>query len=400
MTEISNKEWEIKPEKKFKGIYDKNGRLYKKKKITIIYEDETDFFEDDISEIKLPSPKEIVNYLDKFILGQNMAKKTLAVAIKKLEHRIKYPELEIPKSNILISGNTGCGKTYLIKTLANFSNIPVLELKMTDFSSTGFVGDTMADRFNQLINYEDYNFEEVKSMITNNDFDLIPFVKNAEYAIIYLDEIDKIANITEQGGAGFFKQDLQNELIGFIEDSKVLEGALSTKNMLFVGTGAFVGLEDIIKNRINKKSSIGFQTTNLSKKNNINSENLLSYAKPEDFIKYGFMPELIGRFPTSSHVKTLTEQDLVKILEMPTSYLSNQIETLKQIYEIKINFDKKAKFEISKHSKRLGTNARGLHSIIDKILEPIFYEPEKYDRGIINITKKTVNSAINDPNYF
>lgn len=327
--------------------------------------------------VKFTKPKEVIKKLNKDIYGNQNAKQTLATSLSDLEDRINLPQLDIPKSNILLFGNTGTGKTYLVNTFAKIADVPFIPIKMTGLSSVGFVGNSIEELItNGLDNYE----LVYKIMEEENQ-------EKLQYSIIYLDEIDKIAN----RGEITFGESLQDELIGYIEDTILLESAISTKNMLFIGTGAFVGLEKIIESRLLKESSsIGF---NAKLKSQLNREALLKKVTPQDLIEYGFKPELVGRFPLFSYTDSLDKESIVSIMDLPSSYLSKKRKQFKEgRQEVNLVFTKQAKYEIAQYVLDNKTNARGIQSAIDKILRPIYFSENK--GATFKITPKIVKQQL------
>lgn len=218
-----------------------------------------------------------------------------------------------------------------------------------------------------------------------------PFKENAKYAIVYLDEIDKIS---KGSGIDDFGEGLQNELIGYIENSDLFNGQLTTKNMLFIGTGAFVGLDKIVEKRCNSSSSIGFNSSSKKLDNKYNTENLLQNVTNDDLIEYGMKPELVGRFPLTSSMDKLNENSLLAIMDLKTSYLTKQKKLLKKIYNINLEFTNDAKSEIAKSSIALGTGARALQSLISQTLHYThFYAEDNRNKKII-IDSKNVKKSL------
>jgi len=325
--------------------------------------------------ILLPTTYSLIDILDQFVYSQNSAKEALALGFQNIAHRYSMPDLELPKSNILMIGPTGTGKTYMVDIVSQLTNVPVAKTKMTGLSQEGFYGGSISDVFENLIDLD-----------KSQELDMV-YKDFSEYAIIYLDEIDKVAR--DSIGNGFSKG-LQDELIGYIENTNVLE-ELSTKDMLFIASGAFSGLEEIIKKRIKGDSTIGFNTQNEKK---INEKSIFSHVTHEDLVEYGFKPELAARFTNICYLDELDEKDLEKILLMPSSYLNKKKLVLEQFYGIELNLTRGAITEIARYSKMQKTNARSLQSSVDKLLRPVFLNADKNKYAQIRYDKRYVKDFL------
>ncbi|MFW6009670.1 MAG: AAA family ATPase [archaeon] len=343
--------------------------------------------------IVLPSALKMVEKLNKNVYGHFYAKKKLALALKGAEQRINFPKIGMEKSNMLFYGDTGCGKSWLIENLAKITNLPLIKVNMTGISSTGYVGGSFDDVFEKLIDRNDASFDmdEYLMLLEDGEMDDIPLKQNAPYAIVHIDEIDKIAN--RSFGSNGFNEDLQNELIGYVENSEILNGLLNTNNMTFIGTGRFYGLEEIVLSRLNKKSSIGFSSNVKQNVSNYSQSELFSYVQPIDLIKYGFRPELVGRFPISFGINSLSVEDLEGILDIKTSYLSKKRKMFKEAYDINLRFTKAAKKQIAQFAKQTSTNARGLKSAIENVLEDFEFHAADY-RGKTVVFDKDIESLL------
>lgn len=331
---------------------------------------------------KIPTPRQFKKLIDKRVWGQDDAKKAIALAIQNIGHRMNYPDLEIPKSNVLIAGPTGCGKTLLIDSIVDIAKVPVAKMKMSGVSAEGFVGPSITDVFFQLTTYNDEDHDGVTSRLENERL-IDGYKPNSEFAIIYLDEIDKLAK-----SDGSFGLQLQDELIGYLENTLVED--ISTKNMLFIGTGAFVGLDKIIYERISGTKSIGFGSAHVKKM----PDNILSYASTEDYIKFGFKPELAGRFTNRSYMNELSVDQLTAILDMEDSYLSKKRKLLKITSGLTLRIPRAAKETIAKYAKLQQTNARGLQATVDKLLAPIFSDEGLYKNKTIVLTNSLVSDRL------
>jgi len=341
-------------------LYGPNGEKLKFKKKEKI--EETDFVE--YEPIILPKFKELKKNIDKIVWGNEHAKKKLITAMKYLENRIKIPEIEMKKGNVLFFGNTGTGKTFLTKKLFTEAKVPFLELKLTGISAEGYNGESISEIFNQLIKISDEEEEE----FSFDEYNLPEFIKNSNYAVIHLDEIDKLATQNQTN----FSSELQNELINYIEEKILFEGNLSTKNMLFIGSGAFVGLEEIIMKRLTKRGSIGFNFSQDEKNKEIDNNKIFSYVTHEDLIKYGLKPELVGRFSNLTYTDPLKKKDLISIMDLETSDLNSEIDMIDAAYGVEVILEKEAKEEIADYVSKTKINARGLETAVKKILEPIY----------------------------
>ena len=288
-------------------------------------------------------PREVVNLLSERVHGQDRAKRVLALAYQNLHHRLAE---DLPKTNILFPGPTGCGKTLLLTEFAHLTNLPMVRINLTATSAEGYVGPSISDRFGSLIR----DYEE----------------RDAHFALVHLDEFDKIAH-SEKG----FGDELQQELIGYAED-KDIRGVLPSKDMLFVATGAFQGLEDIIEKRLGART-VGFQSSAP-----VDRSTIMRYVEPEDLIEYGLRPELVCRFAKVASLDKLGQQDLRRILDMPTGYLETQIRTLRNHEWVDISLDEGARDVIASYADRKGTNARAIPPAVDRILEPYFYDAHQW----------------------